>query len=90
MHRCTETRYKAAEEVREMHTIYLRIDQDIDETSMRSLKEKLSGVHYITDVEINARTPRDMLVEFEEDHITPMGIIRRIGRLGVRADIMSA
>ncbi len=72
-----------------MHTIYLRIDEDLDETGMKTLKEGISGVSYITDVEIHARTPHDMLVEFEEEHISPMKILRELGRRGVHADIMT-
>ena len=56
---------------------------------MRSLKDELSSVGHITDVEISARTPHDMLVEFEETHISPMAILRELGRHGVHADIMS-
>jgi len=72
-----------------MHTIYLRIDDDLDATGMNTLKEGMRGVAHITDVEINARTPHDMLVEFEEEHISPMAILKELGRRGVRADIMS-
>ena len=72
-----------------MHTIYLRIDDDLDQTGMTTLQEGMRGVAYITDVEINARTPHDMLVEFEEEHISPMAILKELGRRGVRADIMS-
>lgn len=73
-----------------MHTIYLRIDQDLDENRMRTLQKELSGVGHITDVEIHSRTPHDMLVEFEEQYISPMSILKRLGHFGVRADIMSA
>jgi len=72
-----------------MHTIYLRIDDDLDATGMSTLREGMRGVAHITDVEINARTPHDMLVEFEEEHISPMAILRELGRRGVRADIMT-
>ncbi|GMQ84209.1 MAG: hypothetical protein BMS9Abin08_1650 [Gammaproteobacteria bacterium] len=72
-----------------MHTIYLRIDEELDETGMSTLKDGMRGIAHITDVEINARTPHDMLVEFEEDHISPMTILRELGRRGVHADIMS-
>jgi hypothetical protein len=72
-----------------MHTIYLRIDEELDETGMSTLKEGMRALSHITDVEIHARTPRDMLVEFEEEHISPMAILRELGRRGVRADIMS-
>jgi len=72
-----------------MHTIYLRIDEDLDATGMSTLMEGMRGVAHITDVEIHAKTPHDMLVEFEEEHISPMTILRELGRRGVRADIMS-
>ena len=72
-----------------MHTIYLRIDEDLDETGMSTLKEGMRGVSHIIDVEIYVRTPHDMLVEFEEEHISPMAILRELGRRGVHADIMS-
>jgi hypothetical protein len=47
-------------------------------------------VNHIVDVEVNARTPHDMLVEFEEHHISPMAILRELSRHGIHADIMSA
>jgi len=72
-----------------MHTIYLRIDEELDETGMSTLKEGMTGIRHITDVEIHARTPHDMLVEFEEQYISPMAILRELGRRGVHADIMS-
>ena len=72
-----------------MHTIYLRIDEELDETGMSTLKEGMRGVSHITDVEIHARAPHDMLVEFEEEHISPMAILRELSRRGVHADIMS-
>lgn len=72
-----------------MHTIYLRIDEELDETGMNTLKEGMRGVSHVTDVEIHARTPHDMLVEFEEEHISPMAILKELGRRGVHADIMT-
>ena len=73
-----------------MHTIYIHIDEDLDEAGLRSLSDELKGVNHIVDVEVNARTPHDMLVEFEEHHISPMAILRELSRHGVHADIMSA
>ena len=73
-----------------MHTIYLHIDEDLDETRLRSLSNELKSVNHIIDVEINSRTPHDMLVEFEEHHISPMAILRELNRHGVHADITSA
>lgn len=73
-----------------MHTIYLRIEEELDESEMNALQLELSNIGPITDVEVHKRTPRDMLVEFEEADITPMAILRELGRHGVHADIMSA
>jgi hypothetical protein len=73
-----------------MHTIYVRIDEDLDEERMRALRDDLRAVGHITDVEIHARTPHDMLIEFEETAISPMAILRELSRHGVHADIVSA
>ena len=73
-----------------MHTIYIHIDENLGEEGMRSLSNELMGMDHIVDVEINARTPHDMLVEFEEHHISPMAILRELTKHGVHADIMSA
>jgi hypothetical protein len=73
-----------------MHTICVRIDEDLDEGSMRALRDDMRGVGHITDVEVHARTPHDMLIEFEEEYISPMAILRELGRHGVHADIVGA
>ena len=73
-----------------MHAIYIHIDENLDEAGMRSLSDDLKDVNHIVDVEINARTPHDMLVEFDEHHISPMAILRELSRHGVHADIVSA
>jgi hypothetical protein len=73
-----------------MHTIYVRIDEDLDANRMRALQTEMRGVGHITDVEINQRTPHDMLIEFEETHISPMAILRELSRHGVHADIVGA
>ena len=73
-----------------MHTICVRIDEDLDEGSMRALRDDMRGVGHITDVEVHARTPHDMLIEFEEEYISPTAILRELGRHGVHADIVGA
>ncbi len=73
-----------------MHTIYLRIDEDLGEQGMQALQAELKEIGHITDVEVHQNTPHDMLVEFEEDYISPMAILRKLNQRGVHADIMSA
>lgn len=72
-----------------MHTVYIHIDEDLDSDAMRSLQGDLSQLHHVSDVEVNEKTPRDILVEFDEAHTSPMAILRELGRHGLHADIMS-
>jgi hypothetical protein len=72
-----------------MHTVYIHIDEDLDGEGMRSLQGELARVRHITDVEVSERTPHDILVEFDEAHISPMAILREFNRHGLHADIMS-
>jgi hypothetical protein len=46
-------------------------------------------VGHITDVEVHPRTPHDILIEFEEQYISPMAILRELNRHGVHGDIVS-
>jgi len=72
-----------------MHTIYLRIEEDLDESGMRTLQDDLRGIGHVTDVEVDACTPHNMLVEFEEEYVSPIAILRQLHRHGVHADVMS-
>jgi hypothetical protein len=71
-----------------MHTICLRIDEDLDERGLLALQEELRTIGHITDVEVNPHAPHDLLIEFEEEHISPMAILRKLGQHGVHADIV--
>ncbi|MGD2074598.1 MAG: hypothetical protein PVI91_05235 [Gammaproteobacteria bacterium] len=72
-----------------MHTVYIHIDEELGGQEMRSLQGDLAQVRYINDVEVNERIPHDLLVEFDETHISPMAILRELNRHGLHADIMS-
>jgi len=72
-----------------MHTLYIHIDEDIDEQQLVSLKDDLQLMDSVGDVEVNARLPHDMLVEYEETGTTPMAILRELHRCGVHCDIMT-
>ena len=66
-----------------MHTVYIHIDESLGENGMRLLQDELRSVNYITDVEVHGKTPHDLLVEFEEDHISPMIILKKLGEYGL-------
>jgi hypothetical protein len=72
-----------------MHTVYIHIDEDLGDQEITALQGDLARVRYITDVEVNNKIPHDLLVEFDETHISPMAILRELNRHGLHADIMS-
>ncbi len=72
-----------------MHTVYIHIDENLDHDNLVSLQSDLRKMKHITDVEVNDKTPHDVLVEFEEKHISPMTILDVLSKRGVHADIMS-
>jgi hypothetical protein len=72
-----------------MHTVYIHIDENLDHDNLASLQSDLRKIKHITDVEVNDKTPHDVLVEFEEQHISPMAILDALSKRGVHADIMS-
>ena len=71
-----------------MHTLYIHIDEDLGDQEMRSLQRDLQQLHDVSDVEVSDKTPHDILVEFDEAHISPMAILKELSRHGLRADIM--
>lgn len=72
-----------------MHTVYIHIDESLDHDRLATLQTDLRKMDHITDVEVNDKTPHDVLVEFEEQHISPMTILEALSNKGVHADIMS-
>lgn len=72
-----------------MHTVYIHIEEDLGHDRLLQLQQDLRDMKHITDVEVNDEMPHDVLVEFEEQHITPMTILDMLGTQGIHADIMS-
>ncbi|MCO6413596.1 MAG: hypothetical protein J5I92_12735 [Thiogranum sp.] len=72
-----------------MHTVYIHIDEKLDDKELRALESDLREIRYISDVEIDAGKPHDILVEFEEAHISPMAILKELSRHGLHGDIIS-
>lgn len=70
-----------------MNTVYIHIDENLDADRLHELKSVMRSLPHVSNVEINAAMPHDMLVEFEEHHNTPMAIISRLSRYGLHSDI---
>ena len=72
-----------------MHTVYIHIEEKLSDQELRALESDLREVRHVTDVEIDAGKPHDILVEFEEAHLSPMTILKELSRHGLHGDIIS-
>lgn len=72
-----------------MNTVYIHIDERLTAKRMRELKTELTKLPHVAFVEYSARSPHDMLVEFEPHHNVPMTLMSRLERRGLHPDIMS-
>ncbi|MDV3239341.1 MAG: hypothetical protein LOY58_10880 [Gammaproteobacteria bacterium] len=72
-----------------MHTVYIHINEELDARQLDSIGAELRRLAHVTDVEVNARQPHDVLVEYNPHRGMPMPILRQLSRLGLHADVMS-
>jgi len=73
-----------------MHTVYIHIDETLDHDHLATLQTDLRKIDHIIGVEVNDKASHDVLIEFEEQHISPMAILEELSHQGVHADIMPA
>lgn len=70
-----------------MNTICIYIDENLDQTSLAALKSDLLNVPHVVNVEMNAKQPHDVTVEFESHYNTPMALLHTIEKKGLHPDI---
>ena len=75
---------------RHMHSIQVYIDEELDSKSLEELKVMMLGLPHVTNVEVNASTPHDMLVEYEAHYNIPMLVMDKLHHKGLHPDIISA
>lgn len=73
-----------------MHSIQVYIDEKLDEKSLNDLKLLMQGLPHVTNVEINASQPHDLLVEYEEHYNIPVLVMDKLHYRGLHPDIVSA
>lgn len=73
-----------------MHAIQVYIDDNLDSKSLNELKAQMQALPHVTNVEINANAPHDMLVEYEEHFNIPMLVMDKLHHRGLHPDIVSA
>ena len=73
-----------------MRTIQVYIDEELDQKSLNELKELMTTLPHVTNVEINTSNPHDLLVEYEEHFNIPMLVMDKLHHKGLHPDIVSA
>ncbi|MBZ0072178.1 MAG: hypothetical protein K8I04_10700 [Gammaproteobacteria bacterium] len=71
-----------------MNTIYIHINEELDAHQLDDIGAELRQLAHVTDVEVNAGQPHDLLVEYDPHRSMPMSILRQLSRLGLHADVM--
>lgn len=72
-----------------MNTVYIHIDEHLRAKKRVQLKRELMMLPYVHHIEIDAKSPHDLMVEFEEHHDVPMALLRRLQHHGLHPDILS-
>jgi len=73
-----------------MHSIQVYIDEELDPKSLNELKSLMQDLPHVTNVELNAAQPHDMLVEYEKHFNIPMLVMDKLHHKGLHPDIISA
>lgn len=70
-----------------MNTMSIHIDETLDDMKIKYIKETLSVVPHVINVEISSVAPHDLMVEYEEHHNMPVIILDKLTRQGLHPDI---
>ena len=70
-----------------MNIVSIHIDETLADPDIKQLKETLSAVPHVVNVELNASIPHDLTVEYEEHHNIPVILLDRLSRQGLHSDI---
>lgn len=72
-----------------MNAVYIHINETLNPSQQTSIGAELRRLQHVTDVELNARQPHDVLVEYSPHRGMPMHILQKLSALGLHADVMS-
>jgi hypothetical protein len=73
-----------------MHSIQVYIDEKLDSKLLNELRLQMLALPHVTNVEINAAQPHDLLVEYEKHYNIPMLVMDKLHHRGLHSDIVSA
>ena len=70
-----------------MNIVSIHIDETLADRDIKQLKQTLSAVPHVVNVELNTSVPHDLMVEYEEHHNIPVILLDRLSRQGLHSDI---
>ena len=70
-----------------MNIISIHIDETLADRDIRNLKETLTTVPHIVNVELNSSVPHDLVVEYEAHYNMPVIILDKLSRQGLHSDV---
>lgn len=73
-----------------MNTVRIYIDENLDTSRLQNLKQLLENIPHVVDVEISAKEPHEVVVDYEEQQNMPVKLIEVLREKGFHPDILSA
>lgn len=70
-----------------MNIICIRIDDPLDAAQIKDLKADLAHLPHVSNVEMLATLPHELMVEYEEHHNVPIRLLSRLSRQGLHSDV---
>ena len=70
-----------------MHAVNLYIDENLNEQNFQKLKTDLMSDSHVVNVAFNMKMPHDLLVEYDEDFVSPLSIVGHVESHGLHVDI---
>jgi len=72
-----------------MNIMSIHIDETLDVRDITALKQALTAVPHVLNVECNSFVPHDLMVEYEGHHNVPVTILDKLSKQGLHSDIQA-
>lgn len=72
-----------------MNVMSIYIDETLADRDIRKLKEALTAIPHIINVELNSSVPHDLMVEYKKNFNLPVIILNKLSRWGLHSDMQS-
>lgn len=72
-----------------MNMMSIHIDETLAGRDIKALKDALTALPYVCNVELSSSMPHDLMVEYEEHHNMPVMILDKLSQQGLHSGIQS-